>query len=319
MVDNNQTVRATPVAAVVLCFNEQTNIRDCLESVKGWANIFVVDSGSSDNTVAICREYTDQIHTHPYANHADQWQWALDNLPIDADWILALDADFVVSTELRQQIEHDLPKLESDVDGVYVRHRYVFGGGAIRFGGTKQFWLRLIRRGYALPDLSDLVDFRFNVQRRTAQFSAAVIEYNRHDDDISTWVKKQDKFSLRLAVEEELRRADMISWSGRPNLLGNPDQRFMWLRDAWLRLPLFIRPAIYFLYRYVLMLGFLDGRAGFLYHFLQGFWLRVTVDWKIMQLRALALTAQELLTVKERMFTTRDGSVATVTDQLRDQ
>ena len=194
MIDNNQTALVAPIAAVVLCFNEQMNIRDCLESVKGWANIFVVDSGSTDNTVAICREYTDQIHTHSYANHADQWQWALDNLPIDAEWILALDADFVVSTELRQQIELDLPKVPPDVDGVYVRHRYVFGGGAIRFGGTKQFWLRLIRRGHALPDLSDLVDFRFNVARRTAQFSAAVIEYNRHDDDISTWIKKQDKF-----------------------------------------------------------------------------------------------------------------------------
>ena len=175
MIDNNQAVRVAPIAAVVLCFNEQVNIRDCLESVKGWASIFVVDSGSTDRTVAICREYTDQIHTHAYANHADQWQWALDNLPIDAEWILALDADFVVSAELRQQIEREVPKLASDIDGVYVRHRYVFGGGAIRFGGTKQFWLRLIRRGYALPDLSDLVDFRFNVQRRTAQCLALAV------------------------------------------------------------------------------------------------------------------------------------------------
>jgi glycosyltransferase involved in cell wall biosynthesis len=317
LVADAQTSSRKPVTAVVLCFNEQANIRTCLDSVTGWANIIVVDSGSTDNTVAICREYTDQIHVHPYSNHAAQWQWALNNLGFETEWILALDADFMVSTELRAQIEITLPTLASDIDGVYVRHRYVFGGGDIRFGGTKQFWLRLVRRGQASPDLSDLVDFRFNVQGRTAQFDAAVVEYNRYDDDISTWAKKQDKFSLRLAVEEELRRSDMIAWSGRPSFLGNPDERFMWLRDRWQGLPLFVRPAIYFLYRYLLMLGFLDGRAGFLYHFLQGFWLRVVVDWKIMQLRTLALTTDELSSVKARMFTTHDGSVSTVTDHLR--
>ena len=294
---------------MILCFNEAQNIRNCLDSVRGWSDIYVVDSGSTDGTQDVCRDYTSHIVEHPYESHASQWNWALDNLPITADWVLALDADFVVTPALRRQIEHDLPALGAHIDGVYVRHNYWFGGGAIRFGGTKQYWLRIVRRGKARPDLSDLVDFRFNVDGETTRFSGAVTEYNRHDDDISVWTRKQDKFSLRLAVEEELRRRGMIAWGGRPRLMGNPDQRFMRLRDLWLKMPLFVRPCMYFLYRYFLMLGFLDGRAGFLYHALQGFWLRLTVDWKIWQLRLERVSDDELSQLREAMFATRDGSV----------
>jgi glycosyltransferase involved in cell wall biosynthesis len=305
------------IAAVVLCHNESPNIRHCLESVKGWADVYVVDSGSTDGTLDICAEYTPHVFHHPYENHASQWNWALENLPLTGDWVLALDADFVVTPELRRQLESELASVKTGVDGIYVKHDYVFGGGAIRFGGTKQYWLRVIRRGAARPDLSDLVDFRFNVDGTTIQWSGAVVEYNRHDDDITVWTRKQDKFSLRLAVEEELRRRGLVAWEGKPELLGNPDQRFMRLRDIWLKLPLFLRPCIYFLYRYVLMLGFLDGRAGFLYAALQGFWLRVMVDWKIWRIRDAGLSNDELVKLKNAMFTTRDGEVGALLKRVK--
>lgn len=305
------------IAAVVLCHNELPNIRRCLESVKGWADVFVVDSGSTDGTLDICAEYTPHVFHHPYENHASQWNWALENLPLTSDWVLALDADFVVTPALRSQLESELASVKVGIDGIYVKHDYVFGGGPIRFGGTKQYWLRVIRRGAARPDLSDLVDFRFNVDGTTIQWSGAVVEYNRHDDDITVWTRKQDKFSLRLAVEEELRRRGLVAWEGKPELLGNPDQRFMRLRDLWLKLPLFLRPCIYFFYRYVLMLGFLDGRAGFLYAALQGFWLRLMVDWKIWRIRDANLSNDELIKLKEAMFTTRDGEVGALLKRVR--
>ncbi|MCZ2134036.1 MAG: glycosyltransferase family 2 protein [Burkholderiales bacterium] len=301
-------MRAT-ISAVVLCHNEAVNIRHCLESVAPWMDVFVVDSGSTDGTQEVVRGYTPHLFEHPYSSHAAQWAWALDHLPITTDWVLALDADFVLTPALRAEIEGKLASIDAGVAGVYVRHRYVFGGGPIRFGGTKQFWLRIIRRGRARPDQSDLVDFRFTVDGSVARFSGAVIEYNRHDDDISVWTRKQDKFSLRLAVEEELRRRRLLGWEGKPSLLGTPDERFMRLRDLWLNSPLFVRPVLYFFYRYVLMLGLLDGRAGFLYHVLQGFWLRLMVDWKIMQIRGAALSDGELDTLRQRMFETRDGGV----------
>jgi len=162
-----------------------------------------------------------------------------------------------------------------------------------------------------------LVDFRFNFSGRTEEWREPVIEYNRHDDDFSVWLQKQDKFSLRLAVETELRQRKLLGWEGRPNLGGNPDERMMWMRDVFLRFPLFARGFAYFLYRYVVRLGFLDGRAGFLYHFLQGWWLRTAIDWKIVHLRRLKLSDSELLSFRDAMLAVRSGSIETVLGSIR--
>lgn len=305
------------LVAVILAHDEAENIPRALRSVAGLCPVVVVDSGSRDGTVEIARAHGAIVLEHPYRNHASQWAWALDHLPVEADWILALDADFDVTPELRHRLESDLPDVPDDVGGIFVRHCYVFGGNDIRFGGTKHFWLRLIRPALARPDLGDLVDFRFVVEGRTALWPEIVREFNVLDEDASIWIGKQDKFSLRLAVEEELRRRRLHGWNGTPRLLGNPDQRIMWLRDFWLRLPLFLRPWIYFVYRYILCGGFLDGRGGFLYHFQQGLWMRCVVDWKLWQLRREALDDGALLRLRDLMLETRSGSVREVLRRLR--
>ncbi len=307
------------VTAVVLTYNEELNIESCLRSAKDFCRIKVVDSGSDDRTVEICKEFTNDIYQHAYQNHASQWQWALDNVPIETEWVFALDADFYVTEQLKGEINCKLNVLPKTVNGIYVRHLYTFGGGRIRFGGTKSYWLRLVRNGHARVDRSDLVDFRFLVDGGTQKWKSPVIESNVHDEDISAWLRKQDKFSLRLAVEEELRRNKQLGWEIKPKLFGNSDERFMWLRDKWLALPLFVRPVFYFIYRYVLMLGFADGRAGFLYHFLQGFWLRVVVDWKILQIRSYKFGNSELEQFKTLMLTTPSGSVREVFSMLGDK
>lgn len=306
-----------PLVAVILTYNEEDNIERALRSVAGLCPIVVVDSGSTDATVAICERYGAQVLTHPYENHAAQWTWALEHLPVDAQWVLALDADFEVTPGLRERLTREITGLPADVNGVYMVHRYVFGGAEIRYGGAKKYWLRLIRKGFAAPDLSDLVDFRFVVQGRTVNWSSVIREYNVSDEDASFWIRKQDKFSLRLAVEEELRRHRLLRWEGRPRFWGNSDERVMWLRDRWLHLPLFLRPVLYFLYRYVLRLGFLDGAGGFLYHAQQGFWLRLTVDWKLWQLRRLNIAGDRLLAFRDAMLGTSSGSVPEVWRKVR--
>lgn len=309
MPDRNKLL---PLVAVILTYNEEENVERALKSVVGICPIVIIDSGSSDATVEICRRYTDHILSNAYVNHANQWQWALDNLPVKAQWVLGLDADFEVTPELRRKLSYDLASIAEDVAGIYLVHRYVFGGAEIRFGGAKKYWLRLVRPDRAVPDLGDLVDFRFVVNGRTEIWKVPVREYNVLDEDASFWIGKQDKFSLRLAVEEELRRQNLLTWDGKPDLLGNPDQRIMRLRDLWLRLPLFIRPFFYFMYRYFLRGGFIDGMGGFLYHFQQGFWMRTVVDWKIWQLRRGEIHGERLLGFRDAMLLTRSGSVREV-------
>lgn len=297
------------VAAVVLCHNEEQNIAHCLSSLQEQMSIYVVDSGSEDNTVSIARQYGATVVSHAYTSHSEQWRWALETLPFRVPWALLLDADFVVSEELLRKIESELPCVGPETAGIYVRHIYRFARGVIRFGGTKKYWLRLVRVGRARPDSGDLVDFRMVVDGKTAVWPEAIIEYNRKDDDPAVWITKQDKFALRLAVEEELRRRRLHRWDGTPSLFGNTDERIAWLRDRWLNMPLFTRGVLYWVYRYLLAGGFLDGRAGFLYHLNQGLWLRVLVDWKIYELRQRGVDDKTLMRFKEVMLIVRSGSI----------
>lgn len=273
-----------PVAAVVFTYDEEVNIEACLKSIAGWCQeIFVVDSGSTDRTLEICRKYTDHVCSHPYVDHASQWDWSLKNLPFACEWVLRLDADNVVSGRLKEQIRSVVAKPETGIDGYYAAHRHFFRNRPVR--GLKTYWLSLIRHKNTHIDHSELVDFRFVVRGATRTLSGEIIESNQKELSIDFWIDKHQKFSLRMAIEEVLRVSGDLDWSIHPRLLGNPDERIIWLKNIWYRLPLYVRPFLYFFYRYFLRVGFLDGTTGFVYHFLHAFWFRLMIDIKISELR----------------------------------
>jgi glycosyltransferase involved in cell wall biosynthesis len=275
-----------PVSTLVLTYNEEPNIEACLRSVHGWCHeIFVLDSGSTDQTVAICLRYTDKIIVHPYTDHASQVSWALSNLPLACDWMLFLDADNVVSELLKREFEQALADDDLRIAGYYCRHLHMFRNHPVR--GLKSHWLRLIRRAQTRVDQSELVDFRWILDGETRILSGEIIESNRKENDIDFWIDKHQKFSYRMAIEEVLRNSGILKWSPElhPRIFGNYDEQMLWLKNRWYSMPLYIRPFLYFLYRYIFRLGFLDGMNGFLYHFLQAFWFRLIVDMKISELQ----------------------------------
>lgn len=272
-----------PVSVVVLTYMEEVNIETCLRSVAGWsADIHVVDSGSTDSTLEIARRFAHHVHHHPYVDHASQIAHVIYDLPLKYQWLLLLDADNEVSAELRQSIDHMLGGPEEGMDGFYVVHRHVFRGQPVR--GLKRWWLRLVRHPNVEVDDSELVDWRLRLKGPTGFLRGHITEDNLKENDLDFWIDKVQKFASRMAVEEALRRAGRVKWNVRPRLLGNPDERMIWLKSRWYSLPLFVRPFLYFGYRYVWKLGFLDGRTGFLFHFLQAFWFRLVVDVKLSDL-----------------------------------
>ncbi len=274
----------TGITGILLTYNEESNVARCLASVADLCDdLFVVDSGSTDRTTSICRAYTQNIVSHPFVDSASQWAWALTCLPVRSEWVLPLDADHMITAELKAQICAVVSAPDPKIHGYYSRHAYLFMGRRMR--GFKPYTLRLFRYCSTSVDRSELVDFRFHVHGRTAVLSGEVREENANERYIDFWIDKHQRFSSRAATEEVLRRLGRIEWSIAPRLFGTPDQRIIWLKSRWYRLPLYVRPALYFSYRYVLRGGFLDGIPGFVYHFLQAFWFRLLIDVKIAQLR----------------------------------
>lgn len=274
------------LSAVILTHNEEKNIENCLQSVSGLADqIFVVDSGSNDKTLEIAKKYKAQIASHPFETHATQWNWAFKNLPLSNEWVLALDADQSLTPELQNEIRPTLLSCPEDLNGFYLCRRQIFRGQWIRHGGYyPKYLLKLFRRGKAQADENEFLDFRFYVQGKTAKLRHDLIEENQKEQDINFWIDKHKRFAELQAKDEFLRRRNGVTWNLQPSPFGTPDQKTLWFKNIWYHLPLYLRPFLYFFYRYFLRLGFLDGKEGFVFHFFQALWYRLLVDVKLDEL-----------------------------------
>jgi glycosyltransferase involved in cell wall biosynthesis len=289
--DSRDSREETPLAVVVLTLNEEANLPACLASVSGLPGaLFVVDSGSTDGTVAIARRAGARLLVHPFESHARQWRWALDNLDLRARWVLGLDADQRLTPELRDELCRLFTREQGrlrGVDGFYVKRLQVFRGRWVRHGGYyPKYLLKLFRPESVRLDHEDLIDHHFYVTGGVGKLAHDIVERNEKEESISFWIEKHNRYAVLQAREELARREGDAPWAIRPSLTGSPDQRTVWLKQRWYRLPLYVRPTLYFLYRYVVRLGFLDGRQGFIFHVLHAFWFRLLIDVNLEELLA---------------------------------
>ena len=278
----------TPLTVLVVTRNEEANVERCLASVHGFADqIFVVDSESADRTCELARRYADEVRELPY-DHSRiiPWifQWGLDHLPIRNDWVLILEADQAVPPALRAEIAALLTRAEIAEDGFYIRRRQIFRGTWIRHGGYGgKHLLKLFRRSRSQLDPVEQ-DTRVYVRGRVGRLASPLEEWNRKEDAIQFYLQKHLRYAEAFAREELARRREGIPWKLTPRLFGTPDERTLWLKSRYYRLPLYLRPALYFGWRYFVLLGFLDGKNGFVFHFLQAFWFRLVVDVRLEEL-----------------------------------
>ena len=276
------------LSVLVVTRNEELNIERCLASVHGFADqIFVIDSESGDRTREIARRFAEEVHELPYDDtRIIPWifQWGLDHLSIRNDWVLILEADQAVPQELRAEIAALLARPEIAEDGFYIRRKQIFRGQWIRFGGYgRKRLLKLFRRSRGELDPVEQ-DTRVYVRGRTGTLRAPLEEWNLKEDAILFYLQKHLRYAEAFAREELDRRRRGLPWKLTPRLFGTSDERTLWLKARYYRLPLFLRPALYFFYRYVILLGILDGKNGFIFHFLQAFWFRLVVDVRLAEL-----------------------------------
>jgi glycosyltransferase involved in cell wall biosynthesis len=278
----------TSLTLIVLTYNEEVNLPHCLESVSSLVEgVFVVDSGSEDATPAIARAHGARVVEHPFENQAQQFNWALDNLPIETEWVLRLDADEYLLPDLRREISDTLPRLPQSVAGLYMRRRTVFQGRWIRHGGYYPTWLlRLFRTGMGRCEMREMDEHIVVTGGETRRLENDFVDHNRKG--LSFWTRKHDDYAGREArVLVRAERDDGSVGAGVEGRLdGTPPERNRWLkRNVYARLPPFLRAFLYFIHRYVVRLGFLDGKEGLIFHVLQGFWYRFYVDARLHEMK----------------------------------
>jgi len=277
-----------PLSVLVVTRNEERNVERCLLSVHGWADqVFVIDSESSDRTKEIACRYADSVVELPYDHtRIIPWifQWALDHLPLRNEWVLILEADQAVPAALQQEIAALLDRPEIVESGFYIRRRQIFRGHPLRFGGYgSKYLLKLFRRSRSELDPVEQ-DTRVYVRGKVGRLRQPLEEWNKKEDEILFYLEKHLRYADAFAHEELLRRRQNLPWKLTPRFFGTADERTLWLKTRYYRMPLFLRPCLYFLYRYFFLLGILDGGTGFLFHFLQAFWFRLVVDVRLAEL-----------------------------------
>jgi glycosyltransferase involved in cell wall biosynthesis len=277
------SARQPVLSVVILTHDEEQNLPACLASIRTLdAEIFVVDSGSTDRTLAIACEAGCQVVEHPFENYARQRNWAFDHLPIATPWTLCLDADERLTPELAAEIAAVVGRPELRHDGYMLRKRTIFMGRWLRHGGQYPAWhLRLFRTGHGRCE-DRLYDQHFVVRGSVGRLANDYIDVIT--SDLGTFVARHNRWAA-LEAEEILGGVRGVAAEGsavKPVLTGTAIERRRFLRTrVYQRFPLFLRAFLFWFYGYVLRLGFLDGMEGLIFHTLQRFWFRFLVDAKI--------------------------------------
>lgn len=277
------------LAVIILTHNEERHILRALASVaKIAAEVFVVDSFSSDRTVELARAQGATVLQNRFINYAKQFQWALENAPITASWIMRLDADEIIEADLGARIRDELPRLSNEVVGINLKRKHIFLGRWIRHGGRYPLLLlRIWRRGHGRIEDRWMDEHMILWGGQTVTFDGGFADHNLND--LTFFTDKHNKYATREAIDVINERhhlferdVDLISEEGSRQAAIK-----RWIKERlYNRIPYQISAPAYFLFRLIFQLGFLDGKEGLVYHGLQGLWYRFLVGAKVEELEA---------------------------------
>lgn len=264
--------------AIILTKNEEKNIVQCLESMKGFAKrCVVVDSGSTDKTIELAKQRGADVYSNEFEYYAQQFNWGIDNTEIDTEWIIRLDADEVFPKELRDEIEEIIENnTDPDMNGIVIQANLVFMGKKLKHGNRNKRKIMMFKRGIG----------RIEDRRRDAHsiisegYTKQTKHFFIHNDfkDLDTFIKRYNWYATREMQDYiDYTRGKDTKISGDRILEKHRKKKF----GLYYKAPKYIRASLWFLYNYIGRLGFLDGKEGFLYLFLDNFWYRMVVDGKI--------------------------------------
>lgn len=279
------------LTVIILTFDEERHIGRAIDSVSGVASrVIVVDSFSKDRTLDIARAKGAEVLQNPFVNQAQQFQWALDHAVVTTSWILRLDADEVIGVPLATEIAQKLDALPADVVGVTLRRRHLWMGRWLLHGGRYPVeLLRIWRRGHGRVEDRWMDEHVVVSGGRTVKFDADFSDENLND--IGFFIEKHNKYATREAIEILNQRMGLFTRTIPAGTQKATARRRLrqWAKRIYAAVPFTISAPVYFLWRYIFELGFLDGRTGLIYHFLQGYWYRFLVGAKVVELqRAVA-------------------------------
>ncbi len=277
------------ITAIILTKDEEIHIERCIRSVQRICKeVLLVDSFSSDRTCEIAERLGARVVQHPFENQAKQFNWAIDHVPIMTEWIWRVDADEILEDSVVALAEQKLPALtdNKNVNGVYVNKKIVFMGRPLLHGG----WypapqIKIVRRGFGRSEDKMMDEHLIVTSGETVNWDGDQTDWNLKPLD--WWWEKHHGYAKR----EALMQVMMAEQNDQENevkgkLFGTNAEWKRWMKNLYGHCPRYFRAVVYFISRYFLMGGFLDGYAGWYWHTRQGLMYRWMVDREIGRLKS---------------------------------
>ena len=267
------------LTVIILTYNEEKNIEECINSVKGIAeSIYVVDSFSSDKTVLLAEKCGAKVIQNTFINQSKQFKHAMNVIPINTKWVLRLDADERFTAETSEELgrlfdEHD----NDDINGIVLRFEVVFLGKKLKHGGVYPFSkMSVYRNGFADIEDKEMDEHFYLLSGKSVAMKNDCI----HNDykDLSSWIEKHNKYSTREA-ESYLKHSKDDFSTLDPKAKANQRKKY----GFYYKLPAFFRAYAKYFYGVVFKFAWLDGRPGMIYAFLHSYWYRYLVDAKLLE------------------------------------
>lgn len=269
------------LTVIILTFNEELHIGRCIDNVALFSKeIVVIDCYSKDRTKDICLGKGVRFVQHQWpGNQATQFNWALENVSICTEWVLRIDADEYLSDDLIAELKLKLPSEPNDITGIQFKRKVFFQNRLMEHGPTVEL-LRLFRKKAGRSELRLMDEHIVLLEGSCKLYDNLFYDYNMKD--IDEWIQKHLDYAKRNAVEFLNMKYGLIK-SDNSYLEGQAAFKRK-LKKLYFDFPLFIRPILYFIYRYIVKKSFLDGKEGFLWCFFQGWWYSTLVDARIWQI-----------------------------------
>jgi glycosyltransferase involved in cell wall biosynthesis len=273
------------ISVIILTFNEEKHIARCIKSLSTFTDkIFIVDSGSTDKTVEIAKRLGAEVAVNQWVNYATQFNFGIENTPFKTKWLMRMDSDEYVLPELSDEINQKLASTPEEISGMYIKRRVIFFEKWIKHGAFYPMWLmRIWRNGHGICEESWMDEHIKLFQGNVIHLEKDLVDHNLNN--ITWWTQKHNLYSIREVIDILNIKYNFRNFVAvEPKLFGTQEERKRYLKVKYASVPLFTRPIFYFIYRYFIRLGFIDGKQGLMWHFLQGFWYRFLIDVKIYEI-----------------------------------
>jgi len=276
------------ISTIILTYNEEKHLERCLKNARQFSSdIHIIDSFSSDRTIEIAQTYGAKVYQNKWENnYAKQFNWGLKNADLKFDWVFRLDADEYLTPELINELLAKFQTVDPNISGIIFERKMYFLNTLMEKGMLQMNMLRLFRKEHGFCEVRWMDEHIVLTQGNTILFKNYFVDHNLNS--LGWWTQKHNGYSIREAIDLlDIEFAFLQKENSQTTViqLSEDAKSKRDKKKKYANLPLFWRSFIYFMYRYFFKFGFTQGKEGFLWHFLQGWWYRTLVDAKIYEIK----------------------------------